>query len=123
LVLPADADGGEDVAGNEEQQEDVMEFVVPQGVEDGEEDQAHGAHEREGHAQPAEDLLGAAGVLHQAAAVPQPSLGHEGNVEEDGRHTCAGDEERFERLGAHVRDVGDGLPRVHGSVSWFLPAG
>ena len=38
LVFGADEDGGDDVAGNEEEEKAVVEFGVVESVEDGEED-------------------------------------------------------------------------------------
>ncbi len=43
LVLGADENGGEDVAGDEEEEETVVEVGVVEGIEDGEEDEAGGA--------------------------------------------------------------------------------
>ena len=43
LVFGADEDGADDVAGDEEEEEAVMETGVVQGVEDGEEDEAAGS--------------------------------------------------------------------------------
>lgn len=43
LVFGADEDGADDVAGDEEEEEAVVEFGVAERVEDGEEDQAGGA--------------------------------------------------------------------------------
>ena len=43
LVLGADEDGADDVAGDEEEEETVVQVGVVQGVEDGEQDQAAGS--------------------------------------------------------------------------------
>ena len=45
--------------------------------------------------------------------MPQPALREEGEVEEDGGDDAAGDEERFEAVGARVGDVGYRLARIH----------
>lgn len=47
LVFGAHEDGGEDVAGDEEEEETVVQFWVVQGVETGEEDQTEGAGDGE----------------------------------------------------------------------------
>ena len=116
LVLSAGEDGGEHVAGHEEEEEEVVQAGVAVGVEDGEADEADGADEGEGDAGPAQDFLGQAGVAGKAAAVAEVAFGGEGEVEEDGCDDAAGDEERFEAGGAYVGDVGDGLVGFHGGV-------
>lgn len=40
LILPADENCRQHVAGNEQQQEDIMQFRVMQGIEDGQQNQA-----------------------------------------------------------------------------------
>lgn len=47
LVLGADEDGADDVAGDEEEKEAVVQVRVVQGVEDGEKDQAAGSGDGE----------------------------------------------------------------------------
>lgn len=47
----------------------------------------------------------------------QPPVGAEGQIQEDGRHNAAGDEQRFELSGANVADVGDLLPTVHRGIA------
>lgn len=46
----------------------------------------------------------------------EPTLSHECQVERDGRDDAAGDEERFQSVGSHVRDVGYRLSGFHGWV-------
>lgn len=116
LVLPADEDGRQQVADDEEAQEDVVQARVAVRVEDGQQDEAHGADERPEDGQPGQDLLARRRVGHQAAAVAQPAVREERGVEEDGGEHAAGDEERLELPGAHVRDVGDRLAVGHGRV-------
>lgn len=102
LVLPADEDGGQQVADDEEAEEDVVQARVAVGVEDGEEDEARRAHEGPGDGQAREDLLARGGVGDQAAAVAQPAVRQEGGVEEDGGQDAAGYEERLELARADV---------------------
>lgn len=116
LVLPADKDCGKDVADDEEEEEDVVQLGVAEGVEDGQQDQAGGADEGEEDGEPAEDLLGGGGVGDEAAAVPQPAVGGEGRVEQDGGNDAAGDEEGLEAGGADVADVGNVLRLAHGGI-------
>ena len=49
----------------------------------------------------------------------QETFGQEGEIEEDGGDTGAGDEERLEGLGAHVGYICDILRRIHGWIVWF----
>lgn len=109
LVLGADEDGANDISGNEEQEEAVVQMGVAQGVEDGQQDQTGRAGDGEQDRECTQDLLDPAEVLGQPAGMPQPAFGGEAQVQEDGRHTAAGDEERLEPLGADVRDVCDSL--------------
>lgn len=51
--------------------------------------------------------------------MPQPALGEEGKVEEDGGDAGTGDEEWFEPFCAYITDIGDALVGVHGGVVWF----
>lgn len=116
LILPADKDGREPVATNKQKQKDVVQLLVAPGVEDGQQDEAGGADEGEQDAQPDEGALAGRLVAHEAAAVAQPALGEEGQVEEDDGDGGAGDEERLELLRANVADVGDGAAALHGRV-------
>lgn len=116
LILPADKDGREPVATDKQKQKDVVQLLVAPGVEDGQQDEAGGADEGEQDAQPDEGALAGRLVAHEAAAVAQPALGEEGQVEEDDGDGGAGDEERLELLRTNVADVGDGAAALHGRV-------
>lgn len=83
-----------------------MRGVVAPGVEDGEQDETRGADEGEQDRERLEDLFAGGRVGGQAAAVTEPAVGGEREVEEDGRQDAARDEERLEIVRAHVRDVG-----------------
>lgn len=73
-----------------------MQLWVTQRVENGQEDQARRTDERKHDRQAGEDLLTGGRVRYEAPAVPQPAVGAEGDVQEDGRHHAAGDEQRLE---------------------------
>lgn len=90
-----------------------MQRRVPEGVEDAQEYEAGGADEGEGDGEHDEHLLGAAPVGDEAAAVAEPALGEEGDVEGQGDDAGAGDEERLELVGADVADVGERHARLH----------
>ena len=94
-----------------------MQLRVTQGVEDGEQDQARRAEQREHDGQAGQHLLTGGGVGHEAAAVPQPAIGAEGHVQQDGGDDAAGDEERLELGGADVADVRDLLAVIHGGIT------
>lgn len=113
LVFRADENGGDDVAGDEEDEEDIVEGWMAQRVEDRQQDQACCSDSRSDERQSAQNLLGDTRVGCQAPAVSQPALGEEGEVEEDGCYARPGDEEWFELFGPNVGDVGDVLVRVH----------
>lgn len=102
LVLPADEDGAEHVANDEDGQEDVVESVVAESVEDGEQDQTRGAGDGGDERDPAVDFLPDGGVGVEFSGVAEPALEEEGEVEGydcDGGH---GDEEGFQAGCAHV---------------------
>ena len=69
LVLPADEDGGYNVAGDEEHEEAVVEVRVAEGVEDGEEDEACGAGDGSDDCADAVNLLPDRGVGCEFARV------------------------------------------------------
>lgn len=121
LVLGADQDRAEDVAGDEEEQEAIVHVGVAVRIEDGEEDQADRPGDGEEDAGDAEEYLVARGVAGEAAGVAQVALREEGEVEEYGGYDSAGDEEWFEGEGTHVGDVGYGLAVVHGGVDAVVP--
>lgn len=85
-------------------------------VEDGQQDQARCSGDGPDDAQPDEGLFPRRLVGHQPAAVTQPSLGEEGQVERDDGDAGARDEEGLELAGANVADVCDGGIRVHPGV-------
>ena len=116
LVLGAQEDRGEHVADDEQGEEDVVQARVPQGVEDGQADEADGAGDGAHDGRGAERRLHARGGRGEHAAVPQRAVGDEGRVEAERREHAAGDEQRLQVLRAHVGDVGDGLRRAHGRV-------
>ena len=60
MVLGADEDGGDDVAGYEEEEKAVVEFGVVESVEDGEEDQTRCARHGEDDCKAGKDLFGCA---------------------------------------------------------------
>ena len=107
LVLCADEDGAHDVADDEEDEEVVVQGGVPVGVEDGQQDEAEGAGDAGDDGDDAEALLRPAGVAGELAAVAQPALGDERGVEQDDGDGAAGDEERFQGVGAGVGDVAE----------------
>ena len=90
-----------------------MQFWMTEGIEDTQQYQPHGSSDREEDTQATQNLFRGTEVLGQASSVPEPTLGEEGKVEEDGCDAAAGDEEGFEALGADVGDVGDSLIGVH----------
>ena len=116
LVFPADKDGGQAVAGDEQQEEDVMQAVMAQRVEDGEQDQAGGADDGEGDGQPGEDLLARGAIRHQTAFVTEPPVRAEGQIQEHGRQHAARNEQRLQVVRRDVADVGDVLVFGHGGI-------
>lgn len=48
--------------------------------------------------------------------MPQPPVGEEGRIEEDGRDDAAGDEERLEPVSTGITDVRDGLVLAHTAI-------
>lgn len=122
LVLPADEDGRQEIAANEEHEEEVMQRRVAHRVIDAEADDADSADKGEEHAQPDEDLLANALVGDEAAGVAQPALSQEGQVEGDGGEDTAGDEERPHLVGADVADEGEGLAVGDGGIAFAVGA-
>lgn len=61
-----------------------MQLRVVIGIEDGQQNQARRADQREQHRQGEQDLLEDGDVGYQAAAVPEPALRHERQVQGDG---------------------------------------
>lgn len=102
LVLCADEDGGDPVAADEEQEEDVVELVMPPGVEDGQQDEAAGTDDGEEDGEAHEDEFADAAVGCESASLSEDELGGEGQVEEDGANGAHCDEHGFEFLGANV---------------------
>lgn len=94
-----------------------MQLVVVPCVEDGEQDEPHGADDRKRYRKRLEDLLAAGRVGQEAAAVAKPAVGGEREVQEDGRQDAARDEERLELVRANVGDVRDGGVLRHGGVA------
>lgn len=70
LVLPADEDGRDEIAADEEEQEYIVQFWVAVRVEDAEADEAHGADNGKENGQDHEHLLQDGRVGHQATLVP-----------------------------------------------------
>ena len=116
LVFPADKHGRQHVSRNEEQQEIIVQAVVPRRVKHTQQDQARGAGDGTRDGQAGQDLLGRRGVGRQAALVAQVAVGAERKVEEDGGQDTACDEQRLEVGRADVADVGDALVVGHGRV-------
>lgn len=102
LILGADEHGRDDIAGDEQRQERVVLAVVPPRVEDGQQDQASAARDRRDAGEDRERLLRPRRVGREAAPVPQPALGQEGEVQEHDGGGGHGDEEGLELLGADV---------------------
>ena len=75
---------------------------MPQGIEDGEEDEAGGSGNGEDDSKAGEDFFRHRCVALEGARVAKPAFGEEGEVEEDGCDATAGDEEGFEALSADV---------------------
>ena len=71
-----------------------MHRLVILDIEDGEQNQARGADDGAHGRQCAEDFLSFVVVLSQAAFVPQPTFGDEGDVERDHGDGATGDEQR-----------------------------
>ena len=69
LVGRADEDGGEDVAGQEEEEEAVVQVRVVVGVEDGEQDEACGSADRGHDGEHGEDFLRPGGVGDETTRV------------------------------------------------------
>ena len=93
-----------------------MQPGMPQRIENRQQDQPAGARHGEDDRERTQHLLGKAEVLGQAARVAQPALAREAEVKEDGRDAAAGDEERFQALGADVGNVCYALVDGHGRV-------
>jgi hypothetical protein len=92
LKFPADEDGGQQVSGDEEQQENIVESGIAGRIEARQKRQSYRADKREEDAQRAEDLFTHRRVGHQKALVSEQAIGYEGRVEEDGRQNAAHDE-------------------------------
>ena len=90
-----------------------MQAGVAGGVEAGEADEADGADGGEDDAEAEEDLLGAGDVGGEAAAVAEPTVGGEGQVQQHRRGDAADDEQRLQFRRPHVRDERDRLPILH----------
>lgn len=90
LILPADKDGADDVAGNEQQQKNVVQLGVSRRVEDAQQNQAGGADDGEDDGDSRQDFFRDGGVGDQPALVPEPAVGAEGEVQEDGGDGAAG---------------------------------
>src|SRR5690606_5311178 len=116
-VLPADKDRAHQVAPDEQAEEDVVQLVVAVRVEDGEQDEPDGADDRKRYRKRLEDLLAAGRVGEEAAAVAEPAVGGEREVQEDGGQDAARDEERLELVRANVGDVRDRGVLRHGGVA------
>ena len=93
-----------------------MQARVAGRVEDGQQDEAGGADDGEGDGQGRQRLLGRRRVGRQAAAVAQPAVERERQVQQHRRRGAAGHEERLERRRPHVADVGDPLRLGHRPV-------
>lgn len=113
MVFPAETDGGQDIAGNKEQQEDVVQFVVVMGVENRQQNQAAHADNGKQDAEAREDLLLERRVGHQSSVVTQQALRGKGQVEKRCRDGRAGDEERFQLGGTNVADERNVVALVH----------
>lgn len=93
LVLPAYENGTYYVADDEEGEENVVETVVVDGVEDGEEDEAYAASDGCDDGYEGVEFLPYGGVGGKASGVAEPALGDEGDVEGYGCCGGHGDEE------------------------------
>lgn len=102
LVLPANEDGTDDIAYDENSEEDVVQAVVVDAVEDGKEDEACAASDGGHDADAAIDFLPDGCVGREFTGMPQPSLKDEGNVKTDDGYGGHGDEEGLEALRADI---------------------
>lgn len=57
LIFPAAANGSEDISGNEEYKEPIMEIVMAKSVKNSQQDQTHSTAYGENNAKHREDLL------------------------------------------------------------------
>ena len=116
LILGTNKNRANHVTRNKQQQKPIMHPRMSQRVENAQQDQARRARDGEDHRQPAQHLFRRRGVGRQLAGVAEPALGGKGQVQEDGGHDTAGDEEGFQALGADVGDVGYVLVGGEGGV-------
>jgi len=114
LVLGAQEDCGQDVAGNKQEEKAVMHVRVAICVEYRQEDEACGSGDRANDGEDGQDLLRGRRVRGETTGVSEPAFGHEAQVQEDSRDDGAGDEERFETEGARVGYVSYRLLGLHG---------
>lgn len=102
LVLPTNKYGRKNVTSNKQQQEDIVLFRMPGGIEDAEQDQADGTDNSENDCESGQDLFARGGVGYQSSLVAEPSIGKERNIEEDGGQDASRHEKGFEVRGADV---------------------
>ena len=95
----------------------MVQLVVVPRIKDGEQDEPDGADDRKHYRKRLEDLLAAGRVGEEAAAVAEPAVGGEREVQEDGGQDTARDEERLELVRADVGDVRDVGVLRHGGVA------
>jgi len=94
----------------------IVNVRVPQRIEDREQDQSHGTHNRSQYGHDTASLLDLGSVMRQSAPVSQPSLGDEGKVEDDDSDGTTGNEQGLETLRADVGDICDVLAGLHACV-------
>lgn len=90
-----------------------MKVLMPGRIEDAQEDQPRRPHDREEDGQGLEYLFPDGHGREQPPPVAQPHIRHKGRVEGDGREDAAGDEQRFEVVGADVADKRDAGAALH----------
>lgn len=91
LVLPADEDCAEQIANDKEAKEQIVQCRMARRVENAKQDQADGADECPKDGQAGKNLFAAGGVGHEPAAMSQPAVGEEADVEEDCGEDASGD--------------------------------
>lgn len=74
LIFPADEYRRDHVAGDEQEQEDIVQFRVVQGIEDGQQDQASRSDGSKDDGDTGQRLLCHARLGHQTAFMTQPTV-------------------------------------------------
>lgn len=102
LVFDADEDRRHDITADEKAKEYIVQFRMPLGIEDGEENQASRTNDGAKNREDGADLLPQGGVRVKASLMTQVALDDEDEIEcHDGRSTH-GDEQRLELIRSHI---------------------